>query len=57
MTKYKYLELTINDQVNPKMGHHNVSKHLYLEEDVLLIENALIMHSVYRLVVLIRDVF
>lgn len=57
MTKYKYLALTINDQVNPKMGHHNVSKYLYLEEDVLLVENALIMHSVYRLVILIRDVF
>lgn len=55
--KQKYLELTINDQVNPKMGHHNIRKHLYLEENVLLVENTLIMQSVYRLLLRICDVF
>lgn len=55
--KHIYLELTINDQVYPKLRYHNVNKNLYLEEDVLLVENALIMPSVYRLVPLIRGEF
>lgn len=55
--KYKYFELTIKDQVTPKLGHHNVNQNLYLEEVVLLVEKALIIHSVYPLVPPMRGEF